>query len=64
MADGKNGVSQITQGQGPLGQSGVSPSGTVQRNYQSEFVSKHQSQTVQPRQVPSSTTGGNSKDSG
>ena len=40
MADEKGTNSQTTQGRGPLGQSGVSPSGTVQRNYQTEFVGR------------------------
>ena len=37
MADSKNTTSQTPQGSGPLGQSGVSPSGTVQRSYHGQI---------------------------
>jgi hypothetical protein len=44
MAESQNTTSQDPQGSGPLGQSGISPSGTVPRNYQSEFVGPHRPQ--------------------
>jgi hypothetical protein len=52
MADSKNTTSQAPQGSGPLGQSGVSPSGTVQRNYQNEFVGPHRPRGDFRLQVP------------
>jgi hypothetical protein len=53
MADDKKTTSQPSQGRGPLGQSGVSPSGTVQRSYQTEFLAPHRSQTAPPLQTSS-----------
>lgn len=41
MADDKKTTAMPIQGTGPLGQSGVNPSGTIQRSYQREFVEKH-----------------------
>src|SRR5262245_61726809 len=38
MAESQNLTSQAPQGSGPLGQSGISPSGTVQQDDQSGFV--------------------------
>ena len=56
MADTKTPptTSQAPQGTGPLGLSGVSPSGTVERGYLSEFVAPHLSQSVPQRSVPCS----------
>ena len=41
MAESQNIASQAPQGSGPLGQSGISPSGTVQQDDPSEFVVPH-----------------------
>jgi hypothetical protein len=54
MADSPKITSQTNQGKGPLGQSGISPSGTVQRNFQNEFVSPKPGPADVDRQVPCS----------
>ena len=56
MAESQNTTSQTPQGSGPLGQSGVSPSGTVQRSYQNEFVTPHRPQADSDRPAPRSST--------
>jgi hypothetical protein len=56
MADSKDTTAQRPQGSGPLGQSGVSPSGSVQRNYQNEFVTPRRPQADSHRPAHRSTT--------
>ncbi len=55
MADSNNTTLQTPQGSGPLGQSGISPSGTVQRSYWNEFVAPHRPQADSHPQVPCPT---------
>ncbi|GAC1315294.1 MAG: hypothetical protein NVSMB14_15300 [Isosphaeraceae bacterium] len=50
MADDKN--LDAPKGSGPLGKSGVEPSGTVRRNYQSEFVEPRRPRPDSRPQVP------------
>ncbi len=56
MAESQNITTQGPQGSGPLGKSGINPSGTVQQNAQSEFVVAHRSQIGSHGQVSRSAT--------
>jgi hypothetical protein len=56
MAESQNTAPQAPQGSGPLGQSGISPSGTVPQNDQSEFLGPHRAQNDSHGQVSRSST--------
>ncbi len=56
MAESQNIASQAPRGSGPLGQSGISPSGTVQQDDPSEFVVPHRPPVDSHGQVSRSPT--------
>src|SRR5215813_9690851 len=58
MAESQNTTSLAPQGSGPLGQSGITPSGTVRQNHQSDFVVPHRPQIDSHGRVSRSPTDG------
>ena len=52
MPENKPGPPRAPLGSGPLGLSGVRPSGTVEENYLNEFVEPHRPPSPPPNWVP------------